>query len=380
MNWSFRIARAFGIDVKVHITFFLILVLGAFQWGVPYGAGGAIFGVLLMILLFACVVLHEFGHSLVAQYFGVPVREIVLLPVGGVAILSRNITNPLHELLVAAAGPAVNVVISVALGAVAVGSSLLAGGFAAWTLPGGNMAPSFTTLLQWLLGANVLLVLFNLVPAFPLDGGRMLRAVLAMWVGFPRATRISSAIGQLIAIGLGVVGVLSGNFVLVLVAIFIFFGAGQENTAGQAQTMLATLRVGDAYNKHALTLSIGDHVSKVVDYILTSYQPDFAVMQGNRLLGIVTREDVLRALASDVRDLYVTGIMRREFLKVDADRTLDEVSQLMAEQQQRIAAVYQGDEYLGLVSIEDISEALTVATFMQRQQQLRQRASETAGD
>jgi Zn-dependent protease len=380
MNWSFRIARVLGIDVKVHVTFFLILVLGAVQWGLPYGTAGAIFGVLLMILLFACVILHELGHSVVAQYFGVPVREIVLLPVGGVAILSRNITKPIHELLVAAAGPAVNVVISVVLGIVALGSSLLNGGVDAWLLllPGSNMAPSFTTLIQWLLGANVLLVLFNLIPAFPLDGGRMLRAVLAIWIGFPRATRIASAIGQLIAIGLGVVGVLTGNFVLVLVAVFIFFGAGQENNVGQAQTVLATLRVGDAYNKHALTLNIGDHVSKVVDYILTSYQPDFAVMQGTNLLGIVTREDVLRALASDTRDLYVTGIMRREFLKVNADKTLDEVSQIMAEQNQRIAAVYQAEQYLGLVSIEDISEALAVATFMQRQQQLRQQGEAKA--
>ncbi len=327
MNWSFRIARVFGINLKIHITFFLILLLGAAQWGWPYGLAGAFFGVLLMILLFSCVILHELGHSLVAQYFGVPVREIVLLPVGGVAILSRNITNPLQEFLVAAAGPAVNVVISVTLGVVALGSAVFRDGFDYWMLlPGSNMGPSFATLLQWLLGANVLLVLFNLIPAFPLDGGRMLRAVLAMWMGFPRATRIASAIGQLIAIGLGVLGVLSGNLVLVLVAVFIFFGAGQENNAGQAQTMLATLRVGDAYNKYALTLNIGDHVSKVVDYILTSYQPDFAVLQANRLLGIVTREDVLRALASDTRDMFVTGIMRREFLKVDADKTLDEVS------------------------------------------------------
>lgn len=370
MGWSFRLTQAFGIDIKIHITFFLILILGAAQWGVPYGVAGAIFGVLLMILLFTCVVLHELGHSLVAQRFGIPVREIVLLPLGGVALLGRNPSRPLHELLIAAAGPLVNVVIAMVLVAVAIGGNLL--GLEAFAegrfLPGRGSPPSFTTLLQWLLGANILLVLFNLIPAFPLDGGRMLRAVLAMFMGFPRATRIASGIGQLIAIGLGVVGVLYGDFVLVLVAIFIFFGAGQENSAGQAQTMLATLRVGDAYNKHALTLEVGDRASKVVDYILTSYQPDFAVMQGNRLLGIVTREDVLRALASDTRDLYVTGIMRRDFLSVDADTMLDEVSQIMAEKGQRVAAVYRGEEYLGLVSIEDISEALAVLTFLRRGQ------------
>jgi CBS domain-containing protein len=135
--------------------------------------------------------------------------------------------------------------------------------------------------------------------------------------------------------------------------------------------VLVTLKVGDAYNKHALTLEIGDRVSTVVGYILTSYQPDFAVMQGGKLLGIVRRDDVLRALAGNTQDAYVTGIMHRDVVRVDATATLDQVRQTMAEQTARVVAVYDGETYLGLVSMEDIAEAFAVIAFLQRQQEAR---------
>lgn len=373
MAWSFSIGRVAGIAIKVHITFFLILILGAFQWGQPYGITGAIYGVLLMILLFVCVTLHELGHSLVAQRFGVPVREIVLLPLGGVALLAKNATKPWHEFLIAAAGPLVNVLISILLFAIT-GAAAAFGSFDGSALQM-NSPPSLSGMLVWLLQANIMLVLFNLIPAFPLDGGRMLRATLAMFMSYQRATRIATLIGQVIAILLGVLGVTSGNFALVLVAIFIFFGAGQEHVEGQARTVLETKRVGDAYNRHALTLDIGDRVSRVVDYILTSYQPDFAVMQGTKLLGIVTRNDVFRALANEARDIYVTGIMNRDFVHVPHTATLEDVRTIMLEQQTSVVAVYDGENYLGLVSSEDISEAFAVIAYQQRQQQLQSNQS-----
>jgi Zn-dependent protease len=368
MGWSFPIARVAGIAIKVHVTFFLILILGAVQGGAANGTAGAIFGVLLMLLLFLCVTLHELGHSLTAQRLGIPVREIVLLPLGGVALMARNPTKAWHELVIAAAGPLVNVVIAAVL-------LLVTGAFAAagridtdaLQLAPGSLAPSLTSLLQWLIYANLALVLFNLIPAFPLDGGRIFRALLAMVMGFRRATRIATAVGQLIAIGLGVYGFATGSIGLMLVAVFVFFGAGQENAEGQARTMLTTLRVGDAYNRHALTLAIGDRVSKVVSYILTSYQPDFAVLQGGRPVGIVTRDDVLRALATGESDAYVTQIMQREIVRVDADDTLDRVREIMAERGVRIVAVYQGETYLGLVSLDDMAEAYAVLTFIERQ-------------
>jgi Zn-dependent protease len=379
MNSSLQIATVAGIPIRVHITFLLILGLGAYQWGSLTGTvGGALFGVLLMVLLFVCVTLHELGHSVVALAFGIPVRQIVLLPLGGVAQISRNPEKPWHEFLIAIAGPAVNVVLAgllLVVAGLAVGPLMLD---PQGLLPGGlPTQPSFTTLVLWLLAANVSLVLFNLIPAFPLDGGRVLRALLAMALGYPRATRLAVAVGQLLAVGLGAFGVLSGNFVLTLVAVFIFFGAGQETAEAEAKTVLQTLRVGDAYNKHALALQVGDRASRVVDYILTSYQPDFAVLHGRRPIGIVTRADVMKSLADDPADNLVTEIMQREFLKVDARKTLDEVRREMAEQGGRLAAVYDGETYLGLVSQEDISEAFAVLTFLQRQQQARLASART---
>jgi Zn-dependent protease len=371
MNASFRIGQVSGIAIGVHITFFLILILAAVQWGAPYGGQGAVFGIILMLLLFTCVVLHELGHSLVAQHFHIPVREIVLLPIGGVALLSRSPSKPLHELLIAVAGPLVNVIIAALLLAITGATTALGVLDFSAILQTRELTPSFSTLLLWLLAANISLVLFNLIPAFPLDGGRILRAILAMLMSFRRATQISALIGQLIAIAMGVFGIVSGNLVLVLVAVFIFFGANQEHAAGQAQRVLVTLKVGDAYNKHALTLEIGDRTSTVVGYILTSYQPDFAVKQGGKLLGIVRRDDVLRALAGNTEDAYVTGIMHRDVVRVDATATLDQVRQTMAEQNARVVAVYDGETYLGLVSMEDIAEAFAVIAFLQRQQEAR---------
>lgn len=373
MNWSFQVANVAGIPIRVHITFFVILLLGGYQWGSLTGTiNGAVFGVALMSLLFVCVTLHELGHGLVARAFGVPVRDITLLPLGGVAHITKNPEKPLHELLIAIAGPLVNVVIAlvliVPLG-LSIGPMLLTGhGLLPEEL--GN-TPSLTTALVWLFAANVSLALFNLIPAFPLDGGRVLRALLAMFMGFPRATRIAAAIGQFIAIIFGLYGVLNGQFLLTLVAVFIFFGAGQETAVAEAKTVLDTLRVGDAYNKHALTLAVGDRVSRVVDYILTSYQPDFAVMQARNPIGIVTRNDVLATLASAPGDIFVTEIMRREFLKVDANKSLSEVRQVMEEKDTRIAAVYDGAAYLGLISLEDITEAFAIQTFVRRHERLK---------
>jgi Zn-dependent protease/CBS domain-containing protein len=372
MKWSFSIGRVSGIDVRVHASFGLILVLGAVQWGGPHGPLGALFGVLLMVCLFACVVLHELAHSLVAQAFGCKVREILLLPIGGVSKMDRAPQKPAQELLVALVGPLANLVIAAGLLLAAGSAGGVAGLEQALKMP--PTAPSAATALVWLLGANVFLALFNLIPAFPLDGGRVFRALLSMAVGARRATRIAAGTGQMIAIALGLMGVFSGNLILALVAFFIFMGAGQEQAEDAARTVLHSLVVGDAYNKYALTLSPGDQVSRVIDYLLTSYEPDFAVVQGNRLLGVITRADVLKALATEIEDVYVATIMKRDVMKVDAARPLDEVRTEMMEKGERVAAVYREETYLGLVSLEDIAEALLVVGFRNRQEERRKAA------
>jgi Zn-dependent protease/CBS domain-containing protein len=365
MKWTFNLLRVRGIDIKIHITFLIILVLGGIEWGRIHGAVGFGFGVLIMVALFACVTLHELGHSIAAQRYKIPVREIILLPIGGVAMLGELPKKPSQELVIAAAGPAVNVAIAAAL-------ALFGGPLVA--LDGHGLVegiappPSAATFVTWLLAANITLVVFNLIPAFPLDGGRMLRAVLAMVTDYRRATSIAASIGQVAAIGLGLLGVFSGNFILALIAVFIFFGAGVESFQAQAKTVLTTRRIGDAYNKHALTLNPGDRLSTVIDYILTSYQPDFAVVFGNRLLGVVTREQVLKTLAERSDDPYVAEVMQREVPRVEADSGVDEVQQRMGSENARLMAVFTGDRYLGLVSREDLSEALSILMIAARRE------------
>lgn len=371
MKWSFSFVRVFDIDIKIHATFGIILLLGAMQWGGKNGIGGAAFGVLLMILLFTCVILHELGHSLVAKAFGLPVREIILLPIGGVARLEKNPQKSTHELLISIAGPLVNVVLAVLLVAIAGVSGSFEGLNARGLVAGQPATPSAGTMLAWLIAANVTLALFNLIPAFPMDGGRVLRAILWSFMGFSRATQIASAVGQGIAFVIGLWSILNGHLLLTFIALFIFLGAGNEWAAERARAVLTTLRVGDAYNKHALTLGPADRVSDVVHLLLTSYQPDFAVMQGSSLLGVVSREHVLKALIADTQDQYVTAIMDREIPAFQASAELDTIRNDMASSGKQVGAIYDEDKFLGLVSQDDIKEALLVATFAAQQEKRR---------
>jgi Zn-dependent protease len=364
MSWSFRIGRIAGIDLKLHVTFALVLALGASQWGVPHGARGAAFGVLLVSLLFVCVVLHELGHALMARRFGIATHAIVLLPIGGIAQLARSPEQPRHELWISVAGPAVNLVIAGVLLLATFPAGLA--GLSEESLSAILSQPSPSALLLWLLGANVTMALFNLLPALPMDGGRILRAALAMRLGATRATPLAATIAQAVAVGLGALALVNGQLMLAIIAVFIFFGAGQERFAAHAQQTLSTLRVGDAYHRHALTLVPGDRLPRVVEYLLTTHQPEFAVVLGNQLLGVVTRDRILAALQHEPSDTYVAGLMERDVPRVDESISLEEAYRMLGERRAAVAAVYRGEEFLGLIGLASISEALAVASAMAR--------------
>jgi Zn-dependent protease len=373
MKSAFRLLRVAGIDIKVHFTFPLVLLLGAFDWGSRHGAPGAAFGALLMLALFVCVVLHELGHSLVAQRFGIEVREIVLLPIGGVALFGRMPRKPAQELLIAIAGPLVNVAIAIGLGLyLGFRGDLPLDGSALVELS--KAGPSTQTFLQWLLAANASLFIFNLLPAFPMDGGRILRAILASFLGFSRGTRVAAGVGQMLALALGLFAIFNGQILLALVAAFVFMGAGQERAVEEARVLLSTMRLGDAYNKYALTLAPGDSVHRVIDYLLTSYQPDFAVVLGGRLLGVVTRDAVLQSLLTGQDDNYVTGIMSREVLQLGADLSLAQAREQMAEKGAPVAAVFDDERFLGLINQDDINEALRIVAFLRLAQERKEGA------
>jgi Zn-dependent protease len=368
MKWSLRVVRVSGIDIRVHATFVLILLLGAVQWGVPYGVSGALFGIFFMLALFACVALHELGHSLVAQRFGVSVREILLLPIGGVARLSREPSRPVHELLIAIAGPLVNVVLAILLfGAV------IAGWGAAWFSDGGFVqavfgAPTLATLVASLLLSNVALAVFNMIPALPMDGGRVFRALLAMVLGKLRATLIAATVGQVMAAALALYGLMSQNVILVLIGAFVFFGASQERAGARAAERLSGLGAGQVVDPRAIVLAPGDLLGIAIHHALRAPQAYFAVMQGDRVVGTLSREDMMRNVHALGPTAYVAGVMHRDFAEVDDSTPLSEVRARLLELGGRPVIVRGPYGYLGLIGIEDLARASIMA------QALRQRA------
>lgn len=250
MRWSFPVARIAGIDLRIHVTFFLIFLLAGAEWS-TFGLSGVLFGIVLILLLFACVTMHEFGHALAAQRLGIGVRDIVLLPIGGVAVLSRNPSTPLQELIITVAGPLVNVLLAVLLATVLTVKIALGLIDVEGLLASPSSEPSVAAALVWLLNANIALVLFNMIPAFPLDGGRVLRAVLGLFLPWSRATSVATFIGQGLALLLGLFALAAGMWVLMLIAALIYFSAGSTRAYEQARSVLSTCRVGHVMRRDA---------------------------------------------------------------------------------------------------------------------------------
>jgi Zn-dependent protease len=310
-----------------------------------------------MLALFACVALHELGHSLVAQRFGVSVKEILLLPIGGVARLGREPSRPVHELLIAIAGPLVNVVIAIVL---VLGSLLVLG--PGW-FSGGSFAraalegPSLATFVASLLFSNVALAVFNMIPALPMDGGRVFRSLLAMVLGKLRATYIAATVGQLLAAGLALLGLVTSNVILVLIGGFVFFGASQERSAAKAAETLAGLGAGQVVDPRALVLAPGDLLGVALHHAVRASQSHFAVVQGDRVVGTLSREDMLRYLHVQGPMAYVAGVMQPELVEIDASTPLSEVRTRLIELGGRPLVVRGPYGYLGLIGIEDLARA-----------------------
>jgi Zn-dependent protease len=294
MKWSWRVVTLFGIDIKVHLTFVFALAWGGFLWS-NGGLSGALYGVFLTLVLFAIVVLHELGHSLVAKRYGITVYDIVLLPIGGVARLGRMPEKPSQELWVALAGPAVNLALSLITGPillVALALRTIAG------LPArmpSVTSPGWLNFVAFLLMVNVSLFLFNMLPAFPMDGGRALRALLAMKFSYRRATRVAVAGGRLFAVAFAIVGVLTANIFLTVVALFVFTGAGSEGQDAEEPA--------PAPAPAQLPVLLADTPAHLAfDRLLRSPYPVLAVVDnGGQFVGVVTRSSMERSWAAGVR-------------------------------------------------------------------------------
>lgn len=359
MGWSIRLGTFRDISVRVHVTFALIVVWAAW-WGNADGGGlrGAAIGIVSTLLLFLCVTLHEFGHSLTAQRYGIATRDITLYPIGGVASLERIPDKPGEELRIAIAGPVVNVVIAVALlavGAALPGDALTGIGTMVDRIRDGDWG----VIVPYLALTNLWLALFNLLPAFPMDGGRILRAFLAHRLPHRRATTIAVGIGQAMALLFGLIGFTTGNPGLVLIAVFVWMGAGQEGAVTVVRSILGDATVEQAMTRpdNLLTLRPNDALSVAVDFLLSSAQSDFPVVDAdNRVVGILTADDLFRAI-HDGKSATVQQVMKTGLQSIHPKETLTEVQPHIAASGLRVMPVTdQNGRLVGTIALADIQE------------------------
>ncbi len=368
MGTSITLFKVFGIEVRVHWSFVLILAYGAFAYSSgDNGLTGALYGILVILLLFICVTLHEFGHALVAKRFKINVPHITLLPIGGVASLERMPDKPMQEFLIAIAGPIVNFVIAGILFPIL----LLVRGTQEGVLGFDNtnqflnqmQTPSLSSLLLYLVMTNLGLGIFNLLPAFPMDGGRILRALLAMGLPYVDATRIAVFVGRLMAALFALWGILGGNIFLLLIAFFIYVGGGSEREAVESRAVLRNILASKALPDNAVSLYTSERVDRAVELIMNSYQTDYPVMDlAGKFVGVLTRSRLIYALKEIGPEARVVDVMvKAEDIPVGRpNQDLSVIWETMVSGGSRVVVIKNGSEFLGLLTLDDISEVFQI--------------------
>ena len=350
MSWSWRIGRLAGIDVFVHFTFVLLLAYFAYEDYAANGDVGEAFrGVLFILALFGIVVMHELGHALAARRYGIKTRDITLLPIGGVARLERMPEKPSQELVVALAGPAVNVVLAAALYLGLYLNRDVLEVSAAARVGGGFLAQLF-----WI---NVALAAFNLLPAFPMDGGRVVRALLAMRMNYVRATRTAATLGQGMAVLFAVLG-LFGNPMLIFVALFVWVGAAQEASMVQMRSALAGIPVQQAMVTHFRVLRPDDPILRASEYEAAGFQQDFPVVDGDTLVGVVTRKELSAAIMGGDPSLRVGDVMQTDFVTTSPREMLHTACNRLQQCNCRTLPVVDDGRLIGLLTSDIVAEAL----------------------
>jgi Zn-dependent protease/CBS domain-containing protein len=364
VKWSWKIATIAGIDIYVHGTYVLLLgfVLLS-EWRGSRSLAAAASGALFMLAIFGTVVLHELGHALAARRFGIKTRDITLLPIGGIARLERTPDIPRQELWVALAGPAVNLVLAgIAYGLYGLvehTNPIL--GFGA---PGRGLAEEF-------ISVNLALACFNLLPAFPMDGGRALRAILAERMDYVRATELAAQLGQGLALVLGFIGMFA-NPILVFIALFVWMGASSEASTVTLRGALAGIPVGRAMVTDFKTLAAGQPLREAARLVLSGSQRDFPVLDGKAVVGILTRDVLVSALAADGLDRLVGQTMAGTFETADPREMLESALARLQAGKCPVMPVVRDGELVGLLTPENIGELLMIRGALRRPASSRQ--------
>jgi Zn-dependent protease len=345
VGWSFRVGTLFGIPIRLHVTFLILLAVFFVSEARSQGAPGGLRSLVFMILLFGCVLLHELGHSLVARRYGVAINSITLYPFGGIASLSEIPREPGREIRIAVAGPLVNFALAAAI---VLGAGILH--------PAGTMAlvhPTGADLLRSLFTANLLLGLFNLIPAYPMDGGRILRGILATRTDYRTATRWAADIGKVFGMLFVAVGLFL-DWWLAILGVFVFIGATSEEQSALLQSTLDALRVQDLMITDFQAVSPAETLHDVLSRTFHSFQDDFPVIRDGEFLGVLTRSRMLEALREAGPHQYVQGILQRVEERVAPADRLKDVMRRMHAGGVSLLPVMDGERLVGIVTMGGI--------------------------
>ena len=352
-KWSLYIGSYFGIKVLIHWTFWIIIGwIFMLHLNKGHGWEAGITGVLFILALFACVVLHEFGHALTAKKYGIPTRNITLYPIGGVASLNKMPDKPIQELAVALAGPAVNIVIAGVLYLFLSSTNQLLPISEMNNMSGDNF---------WfnLMVANAILAIFNLIPAFPMDGGRVLRALLAFNMDKLKATTIAARVGQFLAIVFVFLGFFT-NFWLVFIGLFIYLGAGAEAIQESFKSKLIGYVVKDILIKKFTLLSPTETLENALKQLQTSPEEGFLIAENKQVLGILTRKELITELSVNKDATSVFEVMQKEFIKLNPEMPLYEAYQQLITSKTTIAPVFKHQQLIGVIYAKSINELVVI--------------------
>ncbi|HSQ57109.1 MAG TPA: site-2 protease family protein [Gemmata sp.] len=375
MRWSIKIARIAGIDVYMHLTFLILLGWIAISYYLPnHSIDAAIQGVLFILAVFTTIVLHELGHALTARRYGIQTRDITLLPIGGVARLARMPDDPKQELLVAIAGPMVNVVIAILLWI----GIVLTRGFTPLEQLVKEQPGVAGTFAERLFLVNVFLVVFNAIPAFPMDGGRVLRAILAMTMDYVRATHIAAIIGQGIAFLFAIVGLFAPNLILMFIALFVWMGAAAEASMAEMRAAIAGIPVRRAMIQSFTTLAPNDPLKLAAARVLEGFQHDFPIVDGGSVVGILTLSDMIGGLSTNGPEAAVRDLMHIDFGSTAPGEMLDPALSRLRESECPVMPVMDDGRLVGLLTTENVGELVMIREAVRARQETREQIGETS--
>ncbi len=347
--WSVYLLKVSGIPIYLHVTF---LVMIAFFAMADFYRGDRLLGsVMFIITIFASIALHELGHALMARRFGIKTDDIVLYPIGGIARL-KSMGEGFQEFWISIAGPAVNVVIASLIFVFLLLTKKL--------VPINQVFTEDGHFLQAVMQVNIILVIFNLVPAFPMDGGRVLRAILAQTMPREKATNIAAKIGQGLAIIFILLGLLGKGPMLMFIGFFVFMAASQEAAATRSAVLLTGRKVREAMITHYDTLGHADSLGRAAQLLLATSQQDFPVQGGSDIIGVLSRKDLIQGLISHGPDHYVAEVMAREFPRYSPDDDLGKAIEQLREASGLPVMVFDGDQFVGFINNENVMEFLLI--------------------